>query len=143
MKQCSKCKQVKPYSDYNSDKTKPDGYYSSCKSCKRLKDIAWEKKNPDKVKTRLKRYLVTEKGKQSTRRNAALARKRYPLKKLARDAVYQAVNKRKKNPIMPPEYCSDCKRKAKVFAHHHNGYEKEHWLDVVWLCQSCHSKQHS
>lgn len=26
----------------------------------------------------------------------------------------------------------------RVEAHHHKGYDEDHWLDVVWLCRSCH-----
>ena len=29
-----------------------------------------------------------------------------------------------------------------IQAHHHNGYEREHWLDVVWLCRACHNDTH-
>lgn len=25
-------------------------------------------------------------------------------------------------------------------AHHHRGYSPEHWLDVEWLCPTCHGK---
>jgi hypothetical protein len=31
---------------------------------------------------------------------------------------------------------------AEVQAHHHNGYEPEHELDVIWLCIPCHRKAH-
>jgi hypothetical protein len=27
-------------------------------------------------------------------------------------------------------------------AHHHHGYDREHALDVVWLCLFCHSRVH-
>jgi hypothetical protein len=27
-------------------------------------------------------------------------------------------------------------------AHHHKGYAKEHWLDVVWLCKKHHEEEH-
>ena len=33
-KTCSKCGETKPVSEFTVDKTKPDGYYSSCKGCK-------------------------------------------------------------------------------------------------------------
>ena len=37
--------------------------------------------------------------------------------------------------------CIEC-GDAKVQAHHHNGYEPEHALDVVWLCRPCHQRRH-
>ena len=61
----------------------------------------------------------------------------YRKKHNARQAVIRAVKKG-----MPrPTHCPRCKRKAVVHGHHHNGYEKEHWLDVVWLCARCHYKE--
>lgn len=37
MKQCSKCKETKPYNDFNARKDSKDGYRNECKAC--LKDI--------------------------------------------------------------------------------------------------------
>ncbi len=31
---------------------------------------------------------------------------------------------------------------AKVHGHHHNGYDAEHELDVIWLCASHHMDVH-
>lgn len=33
MKTCSKCGESKDFSEFKRDKTKPDGFYSSCKQC--------------------------------------------------------------------------------------------------------------
>lgn len=35
--------------------------------------------------------------------------------------------------------CAHCSNQAQEY-HHHNGYEKEHLLDVEALCVSCHGK---
>ena len=37
--------------------------------------------------------------------------------------------------------CADCGGPS-AQAHHHNGYEPEHALDVVWLCRPCHMRRH-
>lgn len=42
-KRCSKCGEVKLYSQYGKDRTKKDGYYSSCKLCNKRIYIAQEK----------------------------------------------------------------------------------------------------
>jgi hypothetical protein len=45
---------------------------------------------------------------------------------------------------MPPVHtlkCSNCGVKALVY-HHHKGYEKEFWLDVIPLCGTCHKESH-
>ena len=37
--------------------------------------------------------------------------------------------------------CVDCGG-ASLEAHHHNGYDADHALDVVWLCRPCHLARH-
>jgi hypothetical protein len=51
--------------------------------------------------------------------------------------------------LVRPECCSKCGDKpfprsdglSRLQAHHHNGYAKEHRLDVVWLCAYCHRQE--
>ena len=52
MKQCSKCKQSKPLTEFSKDKNKTDGYKSECKSC--VKE--YQQKNQDKIKEYNKEY---------------------------------------------------------------------------------------
>ncbi len=40
--------------------------------------------------------------------------------------------------LVRPQECSKCGATGRIEAHHHNGYTREHYLDVVWLCQPCH-----
>jgi len=56
----------------------------------------------------------------------------------ARIAVAQAL---RKGFIVRPEKCSKCDSSEGIIeSHHHNGYEPDHWLDVVWLCKKCHGR---
>lgn len=62
------------------------------------------------------------------------------LQQQAHDAVAKAISAKK----IPPAKnlnCAECDDSAKDY-HHHNGYEKEHWLDVTPLCRSCHWGKH-
>lgn len=43
----------------------------------------------------------------------------------------------KNGELVRPQRCESCKKEGKVFAHHWS-YEKEHQLDVKWLCYDCH-----
>lgn len=64
-------------------------------------------------------------------------------KAAARFAVRDAVVAGK---LVRPSICPNCKKipTRPVQAHHHNGYDREHWLDVVWLCNACHRQaEHS
>ncbi len=38
--------------------------------------------------------------------------------------------------------CAHCQLVCAAEYHHFNGYEPEHWLDVVPLCIPCHKKAH-
>jgi hypothetical protein len=59
-------------------------------------------------------------------------------KTAARAAVFWAI---KLGTIVRPDKCPSCKRKVKVHAHHHNGYEPAHYLDIEWLCPRCHYQE--
>ena len=37
--------------------------------------------------------------------------------------------------------CEECNIEGFTEGHHHKGYAEEFWLDVVWLCLSCHGKR--
>lgn len=41
--------------------------------------------------------------------------------------------------IIRPDICPKCGRKARIQAHHFN---YEHFMNFVWLCASCHKKEH-
>lgn len=45
--------------------------------------------------------------------------------------------------VVKPECCEQCGRRRRLEAHHWRGYAKEHWLDVQWLCRSCHKLEHN
>ena len=58
----------------------------------------------------------------------------------AHDAVRYAIKRgRLARPTSLP--CLDCGSLAAQY-HHHRGYERDHWLDVVAVCISCHRKRH-
>lgn len=67
---CPKCKTEKSISEFHKDPTKPDGYNSSCRQCKRAYRISpfyrereRELERTPEWKARKKRYFQTDKGK--------------------------------------------------------------------------------
>lgn len=56
MKVCTKCNNLLPLSSFGKDKTKSDGYYSSCKDCKAKKDRDIYSKNPKKKYEKVLEY---------------------------------------------------------------------------------------
>lgn len=59
------------------------------------------------------------------------------LQNQAHQAIHQATFKGKMKPAraFKCDYCGD---QAEHY-HHYNGYEKEHWFDVIPLCRPCHT----
>lgn len=66
-------------------------------------------------------------------------RRKFPERSSARWAVYRAV---RTGMLTRPRHCSKCGRECKPNGHHHRGYAKEFWLDVIWLCMECHVAEH-
>ena len=154
---CSKCKQVKPISEFYKNKAKKDGYQCSCKICKEVVNRKYAR--TEKGKQSQKRHFQTEKGKQTKRRykqtkKSKEAQKRYiqskkgrvsrekyyyknKFKVQARSSVSYAV---KTGKLPRPDFlqCSCCPKQAQEY-HHYLGYVPEHWLDVVSVCTKCHT----
>lgn len=53
----------------------------------------------------------------------------------ARSAIGRAIRDGK---INRGSHCHYCGNESVTQAHHHNGYSREFWLDVIWLCRKCH-----
>ena len=44
--------------------------------------------------------------------------------------------------VARPTNCSECGIEGRIDAHHYNGYAKQNWLDIKWLCRKCHNRAH-
>ena len=60
-------------------------------------------------------------------------------KRLASQKVNNALRDGK---VIRPTSCEHCGTSEKKMQGHHWSYLPEHWLDVIWLCTSCHGKEH-
>lgn len=63
-------------------------------------------------------------------------------KKRANHAIAIALNQGKLTRPLSCEQCSGTTPNGVIQAHHHLGYDREHWLTVQWLCARCHSAAH-
>lgn len=59
-----------------------------------------------------------------------------------RKAQYAISNALRDGDLVRPDCCSHCGTSEKKIQGHHWTYLPEHWLDVIWLCTSCHGKEH-
>jgi len=55
-------------------------------------------------------------------------------------ARYTVSNALRDGRITRPDTCRECGVVGNVEAHHHEGYDRENWLNVEWLCVPCHKK---
>lgn len=60
--------------------------------------------------------------------------------KRIRDAGHAVETAVRRGELYKRNSCQACRMIGKVEAHHHKGYEPDHWLDVQWLCAMCHAK---
>jgi hypothetical protein len=60
-------------------------------------------------------------------------------KRKAQSAVSNAVRDGKLTNVVSCEHCGTSEKKIQG---HHWSYLPEHWLDVSWLCTTCHGKEH-
>jgi hypothetical protein len=147
-KLCASCGESKPLHDFYKDSRASDGAASSCKVCilaKRAAKVA--SRTPEQVvsdratrREYSKQWRATDKGKvwaqEYAKANPPHAKDK--ARRNARAAVARAVRRG----LQLPTVCESCETMTKLQAHHHNGYDKAHQLDVVWLCVSCHGKEH-
>ena len=154
-KTCKKCGRSLDITEFYKHSQMKDGHLSFCKDC---------------VKNRMAEYrvnnyaIVLEKDRIRGRKAEAVERRReyyqnlrsqnpdfyrqrsaeylqkyrdkFPEKSIARQRLERAV---KSGTIERPDVCSACGKKCKPEAHHRN-YSKP--LEVVWLCNACHAKEH-
>ncbi len=166
-KRCTKCKRIKQHSEFQKDKTKKDGLQSYCKSCQKDYDPSEKGKavrrcyartkegkaahsrgskkyqKTDKGKAvyhkAIKKYQKTDKGKVTQRARAKHFSDRHPNYVKARNAV-KIIIRNGQLPRPDTLRCHYCPTQAKQY-HHYQGYEPEHWLDVVPVCMKCHTNR--
>lgn len=142
MKTCFKCNQTKPLSEFYKHSAMKDGHLGKCKECakadvktnyraNRKAYVEYEKSRWPKKKEGDRRRKQTAKYKEYKRQWRAANKQKWQ----AHNAVAKAV---KNGDLVRQvcEYCSSADSKA-----HHPDYDKP--LDVVWLCNDCHRREHS
>jgi hypothetical protein len=129
-KQCLKCKERKPKSEFYKRSASADGFYQFCKVCFRPYDKA--------------RY-IRDKKKRLAYCKLREQRPEIIFKNKARVRLRQAV---KMGRIIKPTICDEVKFKGatpcrgSIEAHHFRGYVGDHAFDVLWLCKEHHMEAH-
>ncbi len=141
-KRCACCKEIKPFSEFHKCKKSRDNHQFTCKACKKkigqtekVKAYMRRYRQTEKYKAYKRRYQQTESSKASARRYLLKYRAKFPERKKAYNAVNNAV--RYGRIPRPDTLKCSCEKQAQQY-HHHKGYAKKHWLDVIPVCIPCH-----
>jgi len=124
MKICASCKKKKPTTDFPER-----GIHPYCRPCKNEKVYEY-RRGPGRAahNERMGRY---QKDKYDNDPE-------FRLKTSARHAVQRAL---KSGKLKRPHWCPSCHRVVRLHAHHHQGYDKANWLNIIWLCARCHREE--
>jgi ribosomal protein S27AE len=134
MKECFKCKSVKPLDEFYKHSRMADGHLNKCKQCTK-KDVGEHReKNIDKV-----RAYDRERGKNKDRIQAQVqVTKAWREEDKRRTKAHSAVARAIRSGALIRQSCESCGNKSSVA--HHDDYDQP--LAVRWLCQSCHKHHH-
>lgn len=134
---CRICKIEKDIVCFSLAKRGKDGRYSYCKICDREKVRKWNSENLKRKREYSINYV--RKNKLAVYQKSRDWLNRDPNRKKAHSAVSRAI---KKGTIVRPSCCSKCNQPGRVEAHH-DSYAPDKWLDVMFLCRSCHKRLHA
>lgn len=153
MKQCSKCGQTKPESEFSKNKSRHDGLAHYCKVCARAAHKQWQADNPESYRA-AKRHAYWSNPERERERsrsqrtskpgaNAERCKRYSESNPNRRDAVNLVNRKVAAGELPAPKTltCQKCGKQAQDY--HHPSYERQHWLFVVPLCRSCHKLIHT
>jgi hypothetical protein len=122
MKRCPACDEVKPFDEFNRDKTNRDGLCPHCKECKYVTWRArYEAKNPDSVKKTAARRALAEQGMSS----CADCNEVKPVDEFYKD-------ERKLNGLQP--YCRSCQyARSKAFQKKNPEWTQAYWRKATHI----------
>lgn len=162
---CTKCGVLMPLSKFHIDKHGRDGFHPTCKNCaneyyrsryrvhlekQRERSRMYRNNNAEMRALTSHNYYVNNKfrifefQKEWRRKNKnkiLVMRARHRHKYGAHCVLNRAVHA---GLVEKLNWCQSCGKEAglKKTEAHHGSYDRERWLDVVWLCSSCHKHLH-
>jgi ribosomal protein S27AE len=149
---CTKCGEVKPRGEFQSRKNRPSPR-SHCKSCatkyanqryarkrEALGHKVGEKRSDPETWSSVDRASAEWKKRNKERVNNRVRdyRRKFPERARAREAVQTALNSGR---LVKAKECEMCGRAVRLTGHH-DSYEVERRLVVIWLCGKCHAFIH-
>jgi hypothetical protein len=122
LKWCPHCQSLLAVDGFGFDRTRDDGLSGWCRRCRADGEQKRRDANPEAMRAALRARYHRE-----------------PEKWHAKVAVARALAE---GILSKPMNCPVCRRARLIEAHHHRGYDRRFWLDVVWRCRQCHTLEH-
>ena len=153
-KECRNCGHIKPLSDYYKHKQMWDGHLNKCKECVKHRVAIHREKNIEKVreydrnrpnekeraiahKERVKNLPIDKKEAYKKVKDKKISSPEYKNKQTVNRYLNNAIRDKR---IEKLNYCEHCSADGVDIQGHQPDYLKP--LDVIWLCASCHGKEH-
>jgi len=134
MKECFKCKTVKPLGEFYKHSQMADGHVNKCKECNKHDVLSHRNKNLEAI-----RAYDRARSKEPERIKAQVDITRvWRAEDARRSVAHSSVARAIRSGALVRLPCCRC-GEAKSIAHHED-YDKP--LEVVWLCQPCHKQRH-
>ena len=134
MKECFKCKTVKPLEDFYKHSQMADGHLNKCKACTKNDVNTHRSDNLERI-----REYDRARGKNKERlKHSAAVTKAWRAEDSRRQKAHSAVSNAIKKGTLIRRSCERCNCEKTVA--HHDDYDFP--LDVMWLCQPCHKQRH-
>lgn len=138
-KECRKCGERKPASEFYRHARQPGGLRAWCKVCEAKQVRTPKGRAQQREKAKRFRERHPEKYREINRLNGHRWREKNPERLALSRLVTDAIRTGK---LQRPDVCESCggNRGKGVVQAHHRDYSKP--LEVEWLCQPCHLEQH-
>ena len=149
---CSRCEQWNPETQFGVCRTRWNGFQCRCLLCQaaacaksyrknldrnRALSVARSDANPEKVRRTQRKYR--QKNRDRIREKRKVYERENPEKIRAQKAVGRAIRSGK---LTRPDFCEACGAQPGRLEGHHSSYDRDRWLDVIWLCRKCHKFLH-
>lgn len=147
---CIKCNELLPLTDFGRCKANKDGLLNTCRECKSKYNKIYKNKNKLKIRKTMFDWRVNnrdkmkeynEKWRKINKKHILGYNYEYLIKYPERHNAHMFIHRMLKQGILEVKPCEVCGN-VNAEAHHYLGYEKKHWLDVKWLCESHHRQEH-
>ena len=139
MKKCTRCKQDKPLAEFS----KGNHFHGKqwwCKKCSNVHRLIYMENDGREIQ-----QLANRRWQKNNLEKIRVQRRKDKLKESCR-RIYRAQRAirgaKRKGDIVASETCEKCGSYKNIHAHHWS-YDKEQWLNVLWLCRKCHLALHA